>query len=100
MIVSNFKGEKMSDQAEKIQYKTQGTCCRLIEVTIKDGKITDAEFFGGCNGNLKGIKSLIKGMTADDIIEKLHGISCGDKNTSCPDQLAECLISYKKSKNI
>lgn len=80
---------------EIIQYQTHGTCCQAMQVKIKDNKIVDAEFFGGCNGNLKGIKSLIKGMDIDDVIEKLSGITCGPKSTSCPDQLAKCLIEYK-----
>lgn len=88
----------MTDKPEVIQYRTVGTCCQLIQVAIQDGKVVDAEFLGGCNGNLKGIKSLIKGMAIDDVIEKLQGITCGSKSTSCPDQLAQCLIEYK-SKN-
>ena len=51
---------------------------------------------GGCNGNLKGIRELIKGMKIDDVINKLKGITCGSKSTSCPDQLSRCLIEYKK----
>ncbi len=81
---------------EVIQYQTQGVCCAMMQVEIEDGKILDAEFMGGCNGNLKGIKSLIKGMTIDDVIERLKGIPCRDKSTSCPDQLAQCLIQYKE----
>ena len=82
--------------AEVIEYKTVGTCCQLIKVAVEDGKIVDAEFFGGCNGNLKGIKSLIIGMQIDDVIERLQGIPCGSKSTSCPDQLAKCLVEYKQ----
>ncbi|MBQ9245322.1 TIGR03905 family TSCPD domain-containing protein [bacterium] len=79
-----------------LQYETTGTCCKLMQVVITDGKIEDAQFYGGCNGNLQGIKSLIKGMSVDDVIEKLKGIQCGGKLTSCPDQLAQCLINYKE----
>ena len=89
----------MTDKPEVIQYKTAGTCCQLMQVAIQDGKVIDAEFFGGCNGNLKGIKSLIKGMSIDDVIEKLQGITCNSKPTSCPEQLAKCLIEYK-TKNL
>ena len=78
-----------------IQYKTAGTCCQIMQVEIEDDIILNAEFLGGCNGNLSGIKSLIKGMKVDDVIDKLSGIRCGSKNTSCPDQLAKCLITYK-----
>ena len=86
----------MTEQAEVIQYQTYGTCCQMMQVAIKDGKILDVEFYGGCNGNLKGIKSLIKGMPVDEVIERLQGITCGPKPTSCPDQLAKCLIEYKQ----
>lgn len=85
----------MSEEPKIIEYETRGTCCQLMRVAIQDDKIADVEFFGGCNGNLKGIKSLIKGMKIDDVIEKLQGITCGPKPTSCPDQLAKCLIEYK-----
>lgn len=76
-----------------IEYQTQGTCCRLMQVKIDDGKVVDAQFFGGCNGNLQGIRNLIKGMPISDVISKCEGIMCGDKPTSCPDQLAKCLKS-------
>ena len=81
--------------SEIIQYQTSGVCCGIMQVKINGEVIEDAEFFGGCNGNLKGIKSLIKGMKVDDVISKLQGIKCGDKSTSCPDQLAKCLVEYK-----
>lgn len=80
---------------KSIQYKTQGTCCALMNVVLDDDKIYDIEFMGGCNGNLKGIRELIKGMNIDDVIQKLQGITCGSKTTSCPDQLSQCLIQYK-----
>ena len=64
----------------------------MILLQINDDEtIADAEFLGGCNGNLQGIKSLIKGMKIKDVAEKLKGINCGGKGTSCPDQLAKCL---------
>ncbi len=84
--------------SEVIQFRSQGVCCQLMQIAIEDGKIVDSEFFGGCSGNLKGIKNLIKGMSIDEVIEKLKGIPCGDKATSCPDQLASCLIRYKEDK--
>lgn len=81
---------------DKIAYKTQGVCSQLIEVEIEDNIIKDIKFYGGCNGNLKGISSLCCGMDINDVIKKLHGINCGNKSTSCPDQLANCLIQYAK----
>ncbi|MGN0015552.1 MAG: TIGR03905 family TSCPD domain-containing protein [Candidatus Gastranaerophilaceae bacterium] len=84
--------------SETIQYQTSGTCCKLIYLQVEEDKIIDAEFLGGCQGNLQGIKALIKGQKISDIIEKLSGIDCGGKGTSCPDQLAKCLLKYSKQK--
>ena len=75
----------------KFTYKTQGTCSRSIEIEIENDRVVDVNFVGGCNGNLKGISSLVKGLTVDEVIEKLEGITCGFKGTSCPDQLAKAL---------
>lgn len=72
-------------------YTTKGTCSKLINLTVEDGVIKDVSFVGGCNGNLKGISSLVKGMKVADAIAKLDGIKCGAKNTSCLDQLAQAL---------
>lgn len=72
-------------------YTTKGTCSRLINITVEDGIIGEVSFVGGCNGNLKGISALVKGMKVDDAIMKLEGIRCGAKSTSCPDQLAQAL---------
>lgn len=80
-----------------IQYRTQGTCCALMNVVLDDNKIYDVEFLGGCSGNLQGIRQLIIGMDIDDVISKLKGITCGSKPTSCPDQLSQCLLEYKNS---
>lgn len=74
-------------------YKTSGTCSSAIDVEVKDGIIESVKFTGGCNGNLQGISSLVQGMKAEDAIEKLKGIRCGMKSTSCPDQLAKALES-------
>ena len=79
---------------EAISYQTVGTCCRLMNVEIENDIITNVEFMGGCNGNLKGIKSLVIGMNINEVASKLKGIKCGDKSTSCPDQLATCLMQY------
>jgi len=74
---------------KKIIYKTQGTCSQFIELEADDeGRVTFANVIGGCNGNLKGICSLIKGMRLEDVHAKLKGIRCGSKPTSCPDQIA------------
>ena len=91
--------KRRNQMTEVLQYETTGTCCKMMQVKVNNGIIEDADFLGGCNGNLQGIKHLIKGMKIDDVIEKLKGIQCGSKPTSCPDQLAQCLIAYK-SKNM
>lgn len=78
-------------------YTTNGVCSRHITIDIsEDGTVNNVSFFGGCNGNLKGISALVKGMKVDDVIEKLKDIKCGFKSTSCPAQLAQALINYKK----
>lgn len=81
----------------KFTYKTQGTCSRSIDIEIENGVVTDISFLGGCNGNLKGISELVKGLPIDQVINKLSGIKCGFKSTSCPDQLAKALIEYKNN---
>ena len=82
----------------KLTYKTNGTCSRIIEFEIQEDKVTSVSFQGGCNGNLKGIGKLVEGMPVDEVINRLEGIRCGFKSTSCPDQLAEALKEYKNSK--
>ncbi len=72
-------------------YKTNGTCSRQIKFDINDGVVSNVEFFGGCNGNLKGIAALVDGMRAEEVIEKLEGIRCGFKSTSCPNELSLAL---------
>ena len=73
------------------EYKTQGTCSQRIFFDIEDGKVKNVQFQGGCNGNLKGIGSLVEGMDAQEVISRLEGTTCGMKATSCPDQLAKAL---------
>lgn len=76
----------------KISYKTQGTCSQVIELELDENDVLrDVVFIGGCNGNLQGIASLVKGMKANEILERLDGIRCGYKNTSCPDQLCRAI---------
>ena len=75
----------------KINYRTQGTCSSFIEIEVEDNKVKEVSFTGGCNGNLKGICSLVKGMDVNEVISRLEGIHCGNKNTSCPDQLCKAL---------
>ena len=79
------------------EYKTSGTCSRSILFDIEDGKVKNVQFIGGCNGNLKGIAALVEGMDVDTVIERVQGITCGMKKTSCPDQLAQALIAAKNA---
>ena len=76
---------------KSIEYKTHGTCSRMINIELEDGVITDCAFVGGCAGNTQGVARLVVGMRAEDAIEKIKGIRCGFKSTSCPDQLAIAL---------
>lgn len=72
-------------------YKTRGTCSREIRFEIDNGIVTKVNFVSGCNGNLQGISHLVEGMKVEDVIEKLKGIDCNGRGTSCPDQLARAL---------
>ena len=73
------------------EYKTKGTCSQRILFDIEDGIVKNVQFIGGCNGNLQGISKLVEGMNAEEVIEKIQGIHCGMKPTSCPDQLATAI---------
>lgn len=75
----------------RLTYYPQGVCSMMIEIELDGDIIKDVIFTGGCNGNLNGISKLIKGMRAEDVIEKLEGTRCGVNETSCPDQLSKAL---------
>lgn len=81
----------------KYQYIPRGVCSRLIEIEIEDDIIKGCRFLGGCNGNLQGIGRLVEGMEVEDAIEKLQGIDCAGRGTSCPDQLAKALIAAREA---
>lgn len=81
------------------EYQTEGTCSKLIKISIdEDDRISDLVVVGGCNGNLKGIASLVKGMKTEEVILRLKGINCGSRSTSCPDQLSKALTEIKEGK--
>lgn len=63
---------------------------------IENGVVENLKVEGGCNGNLQGISSLVKGLPVDEIIDRLSGIRCGSKSTSCPAQIAEALKQFKE----
>ena len=79
----------------RIRYITRGTCSRAINLEVEDGKVIKVEFEGGCSGNTQGVAKLVEGMDTKTAIEKLSGIKCGFKNTSCPDQLAKAIESIE-----
>lgn len=72
-------------------YKPQGVCARGISFDIEDNTVKNIKFSGGCSGNTQGVAALAEGMDANELIERLAGIRCGFKNTSCPDQLAKAV---------
>ncbi len=79
---------------ERFTYQTRGVCSRSIDIAIQDGIIEQVEYHGGCSGNTQGVAALVRGMRVEDAIERLSGIRCGFKPTSCPDQLALALREY------
>lgn len=77
-------------------FRPQGVCSQLIEIETEGNIIQDVRFTGGCNGNLQGISALLKGMTVENAIDRLCGIHCGFKDTSCPDQLSRALKAMQE----
>lgn len=74
-------------------YKTSGVCAKSISFDVEDGIVKNISFVGGCSGNTQGVAKLAEGMKAEELIERLSGIRCGFKGTSCPDQLAKAVKS-------
>lgn len=74
-----------------IEYQPQGVCSRKMLIEVEDGVVRSFQVMGGCHGNLQGIGKLVEGMKVEDVVERLDGIRCGGKATSCPDQLAQAL---------
>ena len=83
---------------KQISYRTKGVCSRQIDIETENDRIVSVKFIGGCSGNTQGVSALIVGMTVDEAIQRLSGIRCGFKETSCPDQLATALKQYTASK--
>lgn len=80
----------------KLTYTTEGTCSRQIDIEVEDGIVKDVTFTGGCHGNTQGIGALVKGMRCEEVIDRLSGIRCKAKPTSCPDQLARALTEISQ----
>ena len=81
---------------KELVFKPEGVCSKLIKVLYENDTIKDLKVVGGCPGNSLGISMLAKGQKIDDVINRLSGIKCGAKNTSCPDQISKALKSIKK----
>ena len=88
---------KREEMEMRYNFTPRGVCSRLIELDIENDIIKGCRFMGGCHGNLQGIAKLVQGMKVDDAIQKLEGIDCSGRGTSCPDQLAKAL---KATKNV
>lgn len=72
-------------------YKTSGTCSQAINFDVENGIVKNVKFVGGCHGNTQGVGALVEGMEVNEVINRLKGIKCGMRSTSCPDQLARAL---------
>ena len=82
------------------EYTPKGVCSQKMIFDINDDDtINSLTVIGGCNGNLKGISSIVRGMDVNKVIEAFEGIQCGMKPTSCPDQIARGLKAYQEAKN-
>lgn len=88
---------EIQQMLQKFEFHPVGTCCKLMQFTLDGDRIADVQFLGGCNGNLQGISLLVKGLTCQEVISRLQGIKCGNKNTSCPDQFSIALTEAMKS---
>ena len=75
-------------------YQTKGVCSRAIDIEIENGIVAKVTYHGGCSGNTQGVAALVQGMKVEEAVERLSGIRCGMKSTSCPDQLATALKEY------
>ena len=74
-----------------ITYIPRGVCSQAFQIEVEDGVIQSVQVVGGCHGNLQGLSALLRGMQVEDAVRRLEGIRCGNKPTSCPDQLAQAL---------
>lgn len=80
---------------KRYSYRTEDTCCTRIDIELHDNTVVHVEFHGGCHGNLQGIAKLVEGMPVASVVERLNGINCKTKGTSCPDQLSKALIALQ-----
>ena len=94
--METLQKEILPDGSVKTLYKTQRVCSQYIEVGVKDGIVNHCHFYGGCDGNTKGLAQLVVGMKAEDVIKKLDGTTCGMRRSSCPDQLCRAIEQAMK----
>ncbi|MCI5581195.1 MAG: TIGR03905 family TSCPD domain-containing protein [Phocaeicola plebeius] len=80
----------------KYTYQTSGTCSTRIHIDVEDDVVKGVSYEGGCNGNLQGISRLVDGMRVDEVLQRLEGIRCGGRPTSCPDQLCRALRAIRQ----
>lgn len=80
-------------------HKNHGVCSSDVQFEVQDGCLKNVHFTGGCNGNTTGVGRLVEGMKVQEVIDRLDGIKCGFRPTSCPDQLARALKSYLAESN-
>lgn len=78
----------------EIKFQPQGVCSKKIIIDVEDGIVNNVKFVGGCSGNTQGVGALAKGMKVEDVVERLQGIRCGARPTSCPDQLTKALVKH------
>lgn len=78
----------------EITFQPQGVCSKQIIIDVEDGIINNVKFVGGCSGNTQGVGALAKGMKVEEVVERLQGIRCGARPTSCPDQLSKALMQH------
>lgn len=82
-----------------MDYRTKGVCSSSVHFDVENNKVMNVSFMGGCSGNTQGVSRLIEGMDIDEAISRLEGIRCGFRPTSCPDQLAQALKTFKSNNN-
>ena len=86
------------NKKQKYEYQTQGICAEKISFEIAENCLKNVVFTRGCDGNLKGLSALVEGLAVDEVIKRLSGIKCGQRETSCPDQLAQGLKELMNSR--
>lgn len=98
--LSLFSKSRNALMETKVIFMPQGVCSRCIEVCGENGVLTRVNFMGGCHGNLQGIAKLVQGMRYEDVVQRLQGIECGNKPTSCPDQLARAVQELMRKEGL